>query len=134
MSQYKVPQFIDIEDKLFGPFTFKEFVYLVGGAGMLFVIYKLLPLWIGIFLMIPVAGLTVALVFVKINNQSFLYYLQASFSYFLKSKLYIWKQRLEKIEEKKEEAGLPNAQIIPQITSSRLKELSWGLDVQNKEQ
>jgi hypothetical protein len=28
--QFRVPQFIDIEDKLFGPLTFKQFIYLAG--------------------------------------------------------------------------------------------------------
>ena len=42
--QFKVPQFIDVEDKLFGPVTFKEFVYLAGGAGLIYVIYKLVML------------------------------------------------------------------------------------------
>jgi len=130
--QYKVPQFIDVEDTIFGPFTFKQFAYLVGGGGLIFIIYKLLPLWIGIFLIIPVAGLTAALVKLRINNQPFIYYLQAGISYFFKSKLYLWKQRVVKPEEKKEEAGLPNVSIIPQVTSGRLKELSWGLDMQSK--
>ena len=38
--QFKVPQFLDIEDKIFGPFTFKEFVYLAGGAGLCFILYR----------------------------------------------------------------------------------------------
>jgi hypothetical protein len=131
--QFKVPQFIDVEDKLFGPFTFKQFVYLLGGAGLIFIIYKVLPLWIGIFLMLPIGALTVALVFYKINNQPFIYYLQAAVSYAVKSKLYLWKQRVVKKEEKKEEESLPNISVVPNITSSKLKDLSWSLDVQEKD-
>ena len=131
--QFKVPQFIDIEDKLFGPFSFKQFAYLIGGGGLIFVIYKLLPLWIGIFLIIPVGGLTAALVFWRINNQPFIYYLQASISYFSKSKLYLWKQRVAKAEIKKEEERLPNASIIPKVSSDKIKDLSWGLNVQENQ-
>ena len=29
--QYQVPQFIEVEDKIFGPLTFKQLVYVVGG-------------------------------------------------------------------------------------------------------
>jgi len=128
--QFKVPQFIDVEDKLFGPFTFRQFAYLAGGGGAVYAIYKVMPLWIGIFFIIPVAGLTLALVFYKINNQPFIYYLQAAISYALKSKLYLWKQRIIKNQAKKEEEVLPNVAIIPKMTSSRLKDLSWSLDVQ----
>lgn len=131
--QFKVPQFIDIEDKLFGPFTFKQFAYLVGGGGMAFVIYKLLPLWIGIFLIIPVIGLTAALVFYKINNQPFIYYLQAGVNYFINGKLYIWKQRLENPDTKKDEKeDLKTISVVPQMSSSRLKDISWGLDMKEE--
>ena len=93
---FKVPQFIDVEDKLFGPFTFSEFAYLVGGAGLIFIIYKLLPLFIAVILIIPVAVLVGLLVFYKINNKPFIFYLQAGLEYYMGSKLYIWKQRLIK--------------------------------------
>ncbi len=135
--QFKVPQFIDIEDKLFGPFTFREFVYLVGGAGMIFVVYKLLPLWIGIFLILPIAGLTALLTFYKINNKPFIYYLQAAFNYAISSKLYIWKQRLVKHSDDKNagDTSMPSkVSSLPMITSSKLKDLSWSLDVQTKEE
>lgn len=132
--QFKVPQFIDVEDKLFGPFTFRQFVYLVGGAGIAFVLYKILPLWISIFLIIPIIGLSVLLVFYKINEKPFIFYLQAGVSYFISSKLYIWKQRLTKPENKeKEQETLPLVSIVPMTTTNKLKDLSWSLDVQEKE-
>lgn len=135
--QFKVPQFIDVEDKLFGPFTFKQFAYLAGGAGLIFIIYKLLGLLLGIFLIIPVAILTVLLVFYKINNRPFVYYLEAGFNYFLSNKLYIWKQRLAKPENKKvpesSENQAPLTSVVPMSTTSKLKDISWSLDVKEKE-
>ncbi|HUC88864.1 MAG TPA: PrgI family protein [Candidatus Paceibacterota bacterium] len=132
--QFKVPQFIDVEDKLFGPFTFRQFAYLVGGAGLIYVIYRLLPLWIGIFFILPVAGLSALLTFYKINNKPFIYYLQAGINYYISSKLYIWKQRLVKHNEKTEEAVLPQPiSVVPMISKSSLKDLSWSLDVKEKE-
>jgi len=130
--QFKVPQFIDVEDKLFGPFTFHQFAYLAGGAGLIFVLYKLLPLWISIFLIIPVAALSLLLVFYKMNGKPFIFYLQAGVSYFLSSKLYIWKQRLAKPDNKEQET-LPLVSIVPMTTEDKLKDLSWSLDVQEKE-
>lgn len=133
--QFKVPQFIDIEDKLFGPFTFRQFVYMVGGAGMIFVVYKVLPLWIGIFLIIPIAALAGLLTFYKINNKPFIYYLQAGINYIVSSKLYIWKQRLVKPGDKKkeDETAPETTSIVPMTSSSSLKDLAWSLDVQEKD-
>ncbi|MEA3399570.1 MAG: PrgI family protein [Patescibacteria group bacterium] len=133
--QFKVPQFIDIEDKLFGPFSFKQFAYLAGGGGLIFILYKVLPFPVAIILIIPVGALTAALVFYKINDQPFIYYLQAGLGYIFKSKLYLWKQRLLKKEEIEKDKSLPNiptVSTIPKVTSSKLKDLSWSLDVENK--
>ena len=126
--QFKVPQFIDIEDKLFGPFTFKQFAYLAGGAGMVFVIYKLLPIYFAIPIILPVAGLALLLTFYKINGQNFIYYLQASIVYVTKSKLYIWKQTLRKAEPKKEDTSEART-MIPTLSESKIRDLAWSLDI-----
>jgi len=131
--QFKVPQFIDIEDKLFGPLTFRQFAYLAGGGGMVFVIYKLLPLWIGIFLMLPIVILVLALAFYKINNQPFIYYLQASITYAITNKLYVWKQRLVKPSLKKEETEKEQTINLPRMSGNKLSDLAWSLDVETKD-
>ena len=134
--QFKVPQFIDVEDKLFGPFTFSQFAYLIGGAGIVFVIYKLLPLWIGIFIIIPVVVLVFLLVFYKINEKPFIYYLQAGLNYAISNKLYIWKQRLVKPNQKKDDDSdsIQTISVVPTVSSSKISDLSWSLDVQEKQQ
>ena len=132
--QFKVPQFIDVEDKLFGPFTFHQFAYLVGGGGLVFILYRLLPLWIAILPIILVGGLSLLLVFYKINEKPFIFYLQAGVNYFVSSKLYIWKQRLAKPSDiDKEKDIIPLTSIVPMTTTNKLKDLSWSLDVQGKE-
>src|SRR3989344_9113534 len=91
--QFKVPQFLEIEDKIFGPFTFKEFIYLAGGAGICFVLYKLLGLWLGAIPILLVGGFAGMLTFYRPNNKPFLDMVQEGFNYTLQSKLYIWKRR-----------------------------------------
>lgn len=132
--RFQVPQFIDIEDKIFGPFTFFQFAFLIGGGGMCFVLYKVLPFIIAIFFILPMAGLTICLVFVKINSKPFVYYLQAGFNYFVSNKLYIWKQRLvKKSSQQEEEIQIPTTiSNVPMLSESKLKDLSWSLDVQEK--
>lgn len=133
--QFKVPQFIDIEDKIFGPFTFKEFAYMAGGAGMIFIVYKILPFWIAIFLILPIGALTIMLVFVKINTKPFIYYLEAGFNYITSSKLYIWKQRLVKSTDKQEEniSSQTNISNVPMLSENKLRDLSWSLDIQDQD-
>ncbi len=128
--RFRVPQFIDVEDKLFGPFTFKQFVYLAGGIGLIFVVYKLLPFFIAIILILPIAGLSAALAFYKPNGKPFVFMLQSFVKYITSNKLYIWKQERKKTESAEEETPLTS--FVPMSSSSNLKDLSWSLDIQDE--
>ncbi len=132
--QFHVPQFIEVEDKIFGPFTFKQFIYLAGGAGMAFVVYKILdsflPLVITLFFVIPIVALAVAFAFYKINDKPFIYSVEAAFRYYLGEKLYIWKKENRPMEiTKKAKKGDADNSLVPRLSDSKLKDLSWGLDV-----
>lgn len=125
--QFKVPQFIEIEDKIFGPFTFKQFVYMVGGASLCYVLYRILPFFVAVLVIIPVAGFAGALTFYKPNGKPFLNMVQSFLTFHMNGKLYLWKKE-ERKKEARVEAVVDNA-YIPKLTDSKLKELSWGLDV-----
>ena len=138
--QFKVPQFIDVEDKIFGPFSFKQFAYLAGGAGLIFVIYKTMGLLLGIIFIAPVALLTVLLVFYRVNNRPFIYYLQAGIQYLFSSKLYLWKQRTVKPNSKEMKNTTDNSSspsltsVVPMTTANKLKDIAWSLDIQENEE
>src|SRR5579872_1531460 len=91
--RFQVPQFIEIEDKVIGPLTLKQFLYLAGGAGMAFVAYRFLPLFISIFVIAGVVALALALAFYKVNNKPFIDLLQSAVSFYTGDKLYIWKKQ-----------------------------------------
>src|SRR5688572_9661107 len=109
--QFKVPQFLDIGDKIFGPFTFRQFIYLAGGAGLCFVLYKLLGLILGAIPILLVGGLAAALTFYRPNNKPFINMLEAGFKYFTQNKLYIWEKSREWAAE--QPADKPKTEMAP---------------------
>lgn len=126
--KFQVPQFIEVEDKIFGPLTVKQFIYVAGGAGLCFILYTYLNFYIAIFLMIPVAALAAALAFYKVNNRSFITVVESAFKYSLANKLYIWK-KVQKKPEHKEEGKAPQTLYVPKLSDSKLKDLTWSLDI-----
>ncbi|MEI8174508.1 MAG: PrgI family protein [bacterium] len=131
--QFKVPQFLDIEDKLIGQFTFKEFVYLAGGAGLCFIIYKLLGLFLGAIPILIVAGIAIALAKYKPNNRPFIDMIESAFNYLVQSKLYIWKRRKSKVGNGKlkvvnENNEMENRDTV-RLSGNKLRDLAWSLDV-----
>jgi len=128
--RYQIPQFIEVEDKIIGPFTIKQFLYLVGGAGRAFVAYTFLPLWICVLVRGMIAALSRALAFYKINNKPFIDFLESAFLFYTKQNLYIWKKQPKPIEQSKIKAEAETAQVfVPKLSNSKLKELSWSLDI-----
>lgn len=140
--RFQVPQFIEVEDKIFGPLTFKQFLYILGGAGLSFIIWSIFKNIIGnflaIILVIPVAALFGAFAFYKIQpRQPFIETVQNALNYYLNPKLYIWKHIDRSKERKKktlseitEEAKKATSVTVPRLSESKLQEMSWGLDVQ----
>ena len=59
--QFQVPQFIEIEDKIFGPLTAKQFFYILGGGAIIFLLYVFFEFWLLIVLGAPVVALAGAL-------------------------------------------------------------------------
>ena len=91
--RFAVPQFIDIEDKIIGPFTWKQFIYLAGGVGFAGVLFLTAPFFVFMLAGIPIAGLASALAFYRVNSQPFAHFLESMASYFSNAKLYLWEQK-----------------------------------------
>ena len=130
--QFQVPQFIEIEDKIFGPFTLKQFLYMAGGAGASIALYLYIP-WkiLAIILIIPIASFSLALTFYKVNNKPFIDVVQASFYYFLGDKLYLWKKADKKpVSQVTDQSQNAKSLVsVPKMSGDKLKDLSWSLNI-----
>lgn len=91
MAQYKVPQDVEADDKLIGPFSFRQFIYLLVAAGLvalavaLFQIFPVLAV-----IPIPFILLFLALALPLKKDQPMETYLAAIISYYLKPHTRIW--------------------------------------------
>lgn len=136
--QHQVPQFIDIEDKIFGPLTAKQFFYVLGGAAIIFLMYVYLQLWLVIILSAPVAAFAGSLAFLKINGQPFVKVLGSALSFASSARLYLWKKSPSRGETPKpgfetaQKPGFLPLSETPKLTQSKLQDLSWSLDIQEK--
>ena len=134
--QFQVPQFIDIEDKIFGPLTAKQFFYILGGGALIFLMYVFLQLWLVIFLGLPVVAFSAALAFFKINGQPFIKIVGSALTFASSSRLYLWKRvppssSKPGFESEKKPGFFPPGGT-PRLTESKLQDLAWSLDIQQK--
>ena len=89
MTRFQVPQFIETETKVVGPFTLKQFIY-IGIGGLLIFLMRYLLTSFTLFLMaaVVIALLAVALAFYKIEDIPLPNYLYQAFLYSLGVKKY----------------------------------------------
>jgi hypothetical protein len=92
--RFEVPQFIEIEDKIFGPLTWRQFLYVGGGVGLGVVLFIVdTPLIIFILFGLPLMVISGALAFYPVNNRPFSFFLEALINYVRGQKLYLWKKK-----------------------------------------
>lgn len=90
--QFNIPQFIDKEDKIVGPFTAKQLGWMFGGGATLLVLWNLLDFTAFILAAIFVVGIFGTLAFWRPYSQSCISFLLSVFHFSAKPKFYIWKR------------------------------------------
>jgi len=134
MLQFTVPQFIDVEDKIIGPITTRQFLIMLTGFIFIGISYKLYD-----FSLFVVVGLVIFTVsgifaFLKINGMPFHFFVLNFLQTLKKPSLRVWNKILTKFDlEKEEKINIEksiSAMPHKKITTSRLTELSLVVDTQ----
>lgn len=129
MDQFVVPQFIDVEDKIFGPITTRQFVIMLSAALLLFIIFKLADTALFIFFLALIGGFALILSFVKINGQAFHYFILNIIQTVRRPSRRIWQKIFTK-QELQEYITSGKVEVVevvketPRMSYSRIRDLS----------
>lgn len=92
--QFQIPQFIDVEDKIAGPFTLKQLIYIVVGGVVVAIAFSTLPFAPAIFLSLIVAVICAVMVS-KYQGQQTSKIVFAALIYLWSPRLYLWRREVE---------------------------------------
>ena len=98
MQQFVVPQFIDVEDKIFGPITVRQFLILLASGLVVFLAFKYADFALFITTLIVVGGGSLIVAFVKINGQTFHYFVLNLLQTVRRPGLRVWRKNYDKDE------------------------------------
>jgi hypothetical protein len=139
--RFTVPQFIEMEPKIVGPFTFKQFIFIgIAGAICFLLYFSIGKTNFFLFLLISLVLIlgALALAFLKIGGRPLPTILGNSLKFLISRKLYIWKkeefkievfkkeEKLKRIEEKADELPLKIAK------ESQLKKIRTQIETQTR--
>ena len=130
--QYAVPQFTEIEDKLIGPLTLKQFLIFLAAGGVILMFYSLLGFSLFFFVFsFPFAVIGLSLAFGTFNGRPLFGLALPIVSFFSKPQVRIFK-RLEPDMVIRKVAAPQAGRASPikdgRETESRLKKLAYLLD------
>jgi hypothetical protein len=135
--QYPVPQFTDVEDKIFGPLTLKQFG-IVGGAGLLiFLAYSSTKdIWVTVFVGLIIGVPAIGLAFGKLNGRPLYNSIGSLLGYFLRPRFMLFHKEDEaEIHLTGKAAPVAAEPVVPvESAGKRLKSLYYTLEHQQAEE
>lgn len=131
--RFVVPQFIEVEDKIIGPLSVRQFLIFLAGLGFCFLAYKIFSLIIFIILAVMILGISGVFSFANINGQMFHYFLLNIITTFKRPNLKIWSRdvTLEDIKKSQKKSIKTAKLVLPtkkSIIHSRLTKLTLVVD------
>lgn len=135
MQQFTVPQFIDVEDKIIGPITTRQFLIMLFGFLLMGICYKAFDFSLFVTSAVLIFCVTGIIAFLKINGMAMHYFILNFMQTSRRPRLRIWDNSLEAhdiLYEVKEtvKKGGPEGPQQKLFNTSRLAELSLIVDTQ----
>jgi len=131
--EFTVPQFIEYEAKVMGPFSFKQFIVVAIAGIICFVAVLKTPIYIYIPIIIFVGGGSMGLVFFKIGGIHPLVVFKNLFFFSMSPKIYVWQRKFmaPKIVMKKEDVKAEEDTSSKIIKKSKLGDLATKIETKN---
>ena len=122
MKQFQVPQFIDVEDKILGPITMRQFFIMLIPMGTGILLYFLLKFWLVVIILIPVTIGSAIFAFYRPYGMRFSRFFGAFLAFQMRPRMYIWR-RAEKEKVVFTSAPKPKESSVAQpISRGNLKD------------
>ena len=128
--QFNVPQFIDVEDKIAGPLTWKQLLWMIGMGASLMVLFGVFATTFALILAIPTALLFIAFAFYKPNGFPMTTFAFHGIIFLFRPKVAVWERPVRKLPSLTQAAPSKTAAPVQkkEITEEKLKELARILD------
>jgi len=133
MQNFTVPQFIDVEDKIIGPITARQFIIMLSGFMLMILFYKVFDFSLFIVSSLFVFAITGVFAFFKVNGMAFHFFVLNFIQTLKRPSLRLWNNEFNamQIVEKEVEDNTENTYLPPPpkvFSKSRLSELALIVD------
>ena len=127
---FNVPQFINVEDKIVGPFTGKQLLWLAGLGAVLLVLWNTLEKATFFIAAIPISLIFLAFTFYRPYNQPLIKFVAAGIMFLFRPKTYVWEREAPKTKVLPAKKNKADSEINKNkvVTPEEIKALARTLD------
>ncbi len=127
--QFQVPQFIETEDKVVGPFSIRQFAYVGAACLVSAIFYFMVATWLFVIIAIIFIGGALALSFIHIEGRPLINIIIAAAGFYWKPQTYIWQPEhapvaRTPIRQQEKEAELPPS-LIEKLAAGTSLHKTW---------
>jgi len=136
MQQFTVPQFIDVESKIIGPITTRQFLILLGSALIIGLSFRIFDFALFLFITVIILIIAALFAFVKINGRPFHYFVLNAIQTFTRSNIRVWNHRAQindNVEKSEVLVKTERHTVVKEYyKKSRLAEIALIVDTKGK--
>ena len=112
MAQFQVPQFIETEDKVIGPLSWRQFAYVAVAGGISVILFLLLNPILWFLLTLVVGGIALALAIVPVNGRPMIVFLRALIDNIWRPKVYVFQPRTSGADAQELQLTATSARLV----------------------
>jgi hypothetical protein len=123
--QFQVPQFIETEDKVVGPFSLRQFAYVGAACLISAIFYFAVATWLFLIIAIILIGGALAVSFVHVEGRPLINILISAASFYWKPQTYIWQPEQTASATRKSRPAAKSGLSLEDIVSGMALKKKW---------
>ncbi len=129
---FSVPQFIDVEDKVAGPLTWRQLLWMIAMGAILLTIFGIFDTSLSVILSLPIVLFFCAMAFYRPNGFPMVTFLASTVMFLFRPKIAVWERPVSILPTQRKESSETTTSAMPvaekQLTRERLAELARIID------
>jgi hypothetical protein len=128
---FNVPQYIDVEDKIAGPLTAKQLLWMIGMGAALMILWGIFDTGAFFTAAVPTVCLFTALAFYRPYNQPLIMFIGNALMFLVRPKVYVWSRPTKVIRQTRtKESEIRSTATHKVITADEVNRLAQIVDRQ----
>jgi hypothetical protein len=130
---FSVPQYIDVEDKVAGPLTVRQVLWMIGMGAVLLILWNMLEKAPFYAVAVPTVCVFMAFAFYRPYNQPLITFIGSAIFFVVRPKVYVWDRQAHVRAHRKEPKEFSKKTVeVKNVSAAEVRRLASIVDRNSK--